>query len=165
MHLSDLKDDGDYKLVVADHKQNRLKVYMGTNVLYIADLKAKPVALTSFYESGKKPFIPVIAVAIENTVYYFKEFNAYMKYELPNVEFSAEEQKVWKELPDADEETFARLTEQLYAIRESGTAVSCLTNELISMEDFDSQHEYVNLKRHSSLVHQNFITCMTRINK
>lgn len=55
MHLSDLKDDGDFKLVVADHKQNRLKVYMGTNVLYIADLKAKPVALTTFYESSKKP--------------------------------------------------------------------------------------------------------------
>ncbi len=31
--LSDLKDDGDNKLVVADTK-GRLKVYMGTNVLW-----------------------------------------------------------------------------------------------------------------------------------
>jgi len=137
MHLSDLKDDGDYKLVVADHKQNRLKVYMNTNVLYIADLKSKPVALTTFYESSKKPFIPVIAVAIENTVYYFKEFNAYMKFELPNVEFTPEEKKIWKELPESDDETFVKLTEELYNMRESGVAVSSLTDELISMEDFN----------------------------
>jgi hypothetical protein len=165
MHLSDLKDDGDFKLVVADHKQNRLKVYMNTNVLYIADLKAKPVALTTFYESSKKPFIPVIAVAIENTVYFFKEFNAYMKFELPNIEFSAEEQNIWKEISEADDETFVRFTEQLYSIREGGTAVSCLTNELISMEDFERQREYVILKRNSALVHHNYITCMSRINK
>lgn len=107
----------------------------------------------------------MIAVAIENTVYYFKEFNAYMKFELPSIEFSAEEQKVWKELPEADDETFVKLTEQLYNIREIGGAVSSLTNELISMEDFESQREFVNLKKNSSLVHHNYITCMSRINK
>ena len=30
MTMSDLKDDGDYKLIVADLK-GKLKVYMGTN--------------------------------------------------------------------------------------------------------------------------------------
>lgn len=50
---------------------------MGTSVLYSAELKAKPVAMCVFYENNKKPLIPVIAVAIENTVYYFKDYNAY----------------------------------------------------------------------------------------
>ena len=109
--LSDLKDDGDYKLVTADYKQNRLKVYMGTNVLYIADLKSKPVALATFYEMNKKPFVPVIAVAIENIIYYFKEFNAYMKFELPNIEFSGEELAIWKEISQAEGELFMSLTE------------------------------------------------------
>ena len=45
MALSDLKDDGDYKLVTADYKTNRLKVFMGTNVLYTADLSGKPTAV------------------------------------------------------------------------------------------------------------------------
>lgn len=138
---------------------------MNTNVLYIADLKAKPAALTTFYESSKKPFIPVIAVGIENTVYYFKEFNAYMKFELPSIEFSAEEQKIWKDMIETDDENFVHLTEQLFNIRESSTAVSCLTNELISIEDVESQREYVKLKKNSPLVHYNYITCMSRINK
>jgi len=76
----------------------RLKVYMGTSVLYIAELKSKPVAITTYCETNKKPCIPVIAVACENTLFYFKEFNAYMKFELPNIEFSAEEQKIWTSL-------------------------------------------------------------------
>lgn len=33
MTLSDLKDDGDYKLIVADLK-GKLKIYKGTNVVY-----------------------------------------------------------------------------------------------------------------------------------
>jgi hypothetical protein len=96
MHFADLKDDGDHKLIVADHKTNRLKVYMGTSTLYSAELKAKPSCLTTFIETNKKPALPVIAVACENTLYFFKEFNAYQKFELPNVEFSEEEHKIWR---------------------------------------------------------------------
>ena len=33
MALSDLKDDGDYKLVVVD-QAGKLKIYMGTNVIF-----------------------------------------------------------------------------------------------------------------------------------
>lgn len=64
---------------------------MGTSVLYIAELKGKPVALTTYYETNKKPCIPVIVVACENTLYYFKDFTPYNKFELPNVEFSGQE--------------------------------------------------------------------------
>ena len=66
MDLSDLKDDGDYKLVTADYKTNRLKVFMGTNVLYSADLSGKPTAVQCFYATNKKPLIPLIAVACEH---------------------------------------------------------------------------------------------------
>jgi len=34
MTLADLRDDGDYKLITADYKTKRLKVFMGTNVLH-----------------------------------------------------------------------------------------------------------------------------------
>ena len=49
MDLSDLKDDGDFKLITADHQTNRLKVFMGTNVLYTADLAGKPTAVKCYY--------------------------------------------------------------------------------------------------------------------
>ena len=89
MHFCDLKDDGDHKFIVADHKQNKLKVYMGTSVLYIADLPSKPIALTTYCESNKKPILPIMVVACQNTLYYFKSFFPHSKFELPNIEFSS----------------------------------------------------------------------------
>lgn len=50
MSLIDIKDDGDYKLVVADQK-GKLKIYMGTNVIYNERLGLdKPVAIGYFYD-------------------------------------------------------------------------------------------------------------------
>jgi len=111
MCFADLKDDGDHKLVVADHRQNKLKVYMGTSVLYIAELKSRPVAVTTFLETNKKPCLPVIAVACENTLYYFKEFNPYQKFDLPNVTFSPLELDIWKQLPTAPDDHLNDLIE------------------------------------------------------
>lgn len=45
MTLADLKDDGDYKLVVVDQK-GKLKIYMGTNVIFNEKLGfEKPAAV------------------------------------------------------------------------------------------------------------------------
>jgi hypothetical protein len=45
MCLVDVKDDGDYKLVIAD-QIGKLKIYMGTNVIYNEKLSFdKPVAV------------------------------------------------------------------------------------------------------------------------
>jgi len=54
MCLADLKDDGDYKLVVADSK-GKLKIYQGTNVLLEDRLAEKPVAVEVTYPNNKKP--------------------------------------------------------------------------------------------------------------
>ena len=70
MALADLKDDGDYKLIVADLK-SRIKIYMGTNVVYNEKLADKPIAIETFYDSTKKPMIPFIAVAAGSSIYYF----------------------------------------------------------------------------------------------
>ena len=63
MALADLKDDGDYKLVTADYRTKRLKIFMGTNVLHTAALQSTPTALCTLYDSLAKPMIPLIAVA------------------------------------------------------------------------------------------------------
>ena len=137
MLFCDLKDDGDHKFIVADHKQMKLKVYMGTSVLYMADLKSKPVGITAFYETNKKPCIPVIAVACDNTIYYFKEFSPYQKFELPGVGFSEREALIWHDLQLADEESLNEITEQLYNLRETGLQVSCISTELLSIDDIE----------------------------
>ena len=73
MTMSDLKDDGDYKLIVADLK-GKLKVYMGTNVIYNEKINEKPTAVETFYDSTKKPMIPFIAIAAGSSVYYYQNF-------------------------------------------------------------------------------------------
>ena len=50
MSLADLKDDGDYKLVTADYRSKRLKIFMGTNVLHTHNLQSTPTALCTFYD-------------------------------------------------------------------------------------------------------------------
>ena len=91
MALADLRDDGDYKLITADYKTKRLKIFMGTNVLHTAELQSVPTALTTFYDSAVRPLSPLIAIAIDSSIYYFKDFAPYMRFDLPNVTFSAEE--------------------------------------------------------------------------
>ena len=71
MCLSDLKDDGDYKYIVADHISKTLKVFMGTNVLFMTQLPEVPTALTTFYEHDGKPALPIVAVASLNSIFYF----------------------------------------------------------------------------------------------
>jgi Ciliary BBSome complex subunit 1 len=71
MALADLKDDGDHKLVVADQK-GKLKIYMGTNVVYNERLGfERPTAIVTYYESAKKPSMPMIAVAHASTIYCY----------------------------------------------------------------------------------------------
>jgi len=109
--LCDLKNDGDYKFIVADllhnfanknknfnanskvasANQRKLKVYMGTNVIYEAQVAEKPVAVATFFDQHHKPNLPVIAVAGGSQIFYFKDFAPEMRYDLPLIEFSEEE--------------------------------------------------------------------------
>jgi Bardet-Biedl syndrome 1 protein len=79
MVLADLKDDGDYKLLIADMNK-KLKIYMGTNVIHDQVLEEKPVALEVFYDSTKKPMLPLIAVAAGSELYLFRNTKPFSKF-------------------------------------------------------------------------------------
>jgi len=57
------------------------------------------------------------------------------------------------------------LTESLFNLREQGIQISCISNELISIEDMDLQRDYIMKKRNMPLEHHNYITCLGRLNK
>jgi hypothetical protein len=57
------------------------------------------------------------------------------------------------------------LTEELFNLRENGVAISCISTELISIEELDKQREYIHKKRNMPLEHHNYITCISRLNK
>jgi len=54
--------------------------------------------MTTFYDSAVRPLTPIIAVAIDSSLYYFKDFAPFMRFDLPNVMFSAEEQNIWHQM-------------------------------------------------------------------
>ena len=91
MCLADLKNDGDYKLIVADLLQNfankkkaigvsdknitsnyrKLKIYMGTNVIKEFTIQDKPVGVTTIFDTNQKPARSTIAVAAGSSIFYF----------------------------------------------------------------------------------------------
>ena len=110
--------------------------------------------------------IPIIAVAQEHQIYYFKDYAPYMRYDLPPITFSQEEKTIWAELANSSgQQNFVDGTEKLFALRENGVQVSSLTSELISFEDIDQQIEYFNRKKSCIHSHKNYITCLSKINK
>ena len=65
--------------------------------------------------------VPLIAVAQEHSVYYFKDFSPYMRFDLPLIKFSESEQVIWTQMKNFaadDDASFIDATERLFAIRE-----------------------------------------------
>ena len=54
--------------------------------------------MLTIFDNLAIPNLPVIAVAVGSSIVYFKDFSPYMKFELPMIEFSAEESAIWSEL-------------------------------------------------------------------
>ena len=68
--------------------------------------------------------IPIVAVAQEHSIYYFKDYAPYMRFDLPLIKFSESEQSIWAQMKDFapdDDASFIDATERLFAIREGGT--------------------------------------------
>ena len=62
---------------------------MGTNVIYNEKLGFdKPTAIQTFYESTKKPMLPIIAIASASSLFYYQNFQPLMKFDLPFIQFS-----------------------------------------------------------------------------
>jgi Ciliary BBSome complex subunit 1 len=165
MALVDVKDDGDYKLVIAD-SNGKLKIYMGTNVIYNEKLSfEKPTAVQFFYDSTKKPMLPIIAVAAGSSLYYYQNYLPYMKFDLPLVLFSQEEKNIWTELNTANEVTFQPLADKLFSLRESGVQLSSISSELLSLETLPEQLQFARSNYTQLIQHQNYITCLSKVNK
>lgn len=89
-----------------------------------------------------------------------------MRFDVPKVDFSDQEKNIWEELNGVtDPQEFISITERFFQLRESGVPVSSLTSELISFEDVVPQMKFYEQNKKRALVHENFVTCMSKINK
>ena len=68
-------------------------------MIYTTELNAKPVALEIVYGINKKPYTPMIAVACDSSIMFFKDFAPHMKFDLPPIVFSEQEMGIWGKLP------------------------------------------------------------------
>ena len=117
MLLSDLNDDGDSKLILAD-KNSMIKIYKGTNVIFEDNLISTPVAIDIFYENNKKPLIPIVAVAAEDKLMLYLKYRQYYLYIFPPIIIDDEEQEVWKNMQNQDI-TIEEGVEQLNVMRDN----------------------------------------------
>ena len=118
MLFSDLNDDGDSKLILAD-RDNRIKIYKGTNVIFEDNLISIPIAIDIFYENTKKPLIPIIAVAAEDKLMLYHKYKQYYLYIFPPIEIDPEEVEIWKKM-QSQSITTEEGVEQLNALRDNG---------------------------------------------
>lgn len=113
MCLADLSMNGDFNLIVANlfdtkrtyknapllkQQQHKIKVYRGINMAHEFTVDDKPVACCTVFDTINKPHLPILAVAVGSSIFYFKDFSPYLKFDLPMIEFSAAESDVWSEL-------------------------------------------------------------------
>lgn len=61
-------------------------------------LEDRPVAVQTIFDTLNKPNLNIIAIAVASSIVYIKDFEAYMKFELPQIEFSNEESEIWGDL-------------------------------------------------------------------
>ena len=112
MDLCDLSMDGDYNLIIGDlfdyqknanlklsqQVQRKIKVYKGTNMVFDFAVEDRPVGLITSFDTTNKPNLPIIAIAVNSSIVYLKDFAPWKKFELDLIEFSEEESKIWTDL-------------------------------------------------------------------
>ncbi|CAI2363659.1 unnamed protein product [Moneuplotes crassus] len=118
MLLSDLNDDGDNKLILAD-KDNIIKIYQGTNILFQDNLITRPIAVETFYENNKKPMMPIIAIAADDKIMLYHKYRQYYLYIFPPIAIEEEEQEIWRKM-QSQEITTEQGVDQLNSQRDSG---------------------------------------------
>ncbi|XP_030385738.1 Bardet-Biedl syndrome 1 protein homolog [Scaptodrosophila lebanonensis] len=105
MALSDVQCDGYVRLLAADisleddEPSARLKVFRGLRLKQEQLLPGIPAAIESLYIDETEPKTPVIAVAIAESVLFFRHMKPYFKFTIPALEVDDLELEVWRQLP------------------------------------------------------------------
>lgn len=151
-----MNDDGDHKLVLAD-KDNKIKIYKGTNVLFEDNLITTPIAVEVFYENNKKPLIPIVAIAAEDKLMLYLKYKQYYLYILPAIEISKEEEDIWKNM-QSQAITIEEGVDKLNLMRDNGADLCTQTVELLALESLEEQAKYTMEKSGKPLYQCNYIT-------
>jgi hypothetical protein len=164
MTFADLSMDGDYNLIIADifdlaktakltQSSRKIKVYKGTIRIHEFVIEDRPVGLVTVFDILQTPHLPVVAVAVGNSVVYFKDFSPHLRFDLPLIEYSEQESSIWADLikltssqfnshedatessQEMDQQTMPTLLEKLFALREEEKGLSAMSVRLLAHEN------------------------------
>ncbi|KAH8239968.1 hypothetical protein KR032_009857 [Drosophila birchii] len=121
MTLSDVQCDGYVRLLAADislddgaeEPSATLKVFRGLKLKQEQPLPGIPTAIESLYIDESEPKTPVIAVAIAESVLFYRHLKPYFKYTIPAQDSEDLELEVWRKLPVMKQDTHPALLESL----------------------------------------------------
>ena len=168
--LSNVFADNEYRLVVADAKQFKMKMWKSTSLESEAKLVDKPVAVISYQgDAAKGARLPTIAVAAGPHLYVYRSFRPYYKFTVPDIALSADERAVWSNLVGA-KISVDEACNVLAALRDKRTFLSHRSKTMLSLAfDGNAPREQIDgfvagcLDR--PLVEQTVITCVATLRK
>lgn len=170
MTLSDVQCDGYVRLLAADisleddeEPSAKLKVFRGLKLKQEQSLPGIPTAIESLYIDETETKTPVIAVAIAESVLFYRHLKPYFKYTVPALDAEELELEVWRKLPVVKTEAHDGLLQLLKDVDHA--KLSRKTQRLLQLSDgerdsFISTHKDSPVGRVGSIV---AMCCLKRV--
>ncbi|KAH8270290.1 hypothetical protein KR018_006571 [Drosophila ironensis] len=171
--LSDVQCDGYVRLLAADisfddeapdqEPSATLKVFRGLKLKQEQALPGIPAAIESLYIDETEPKTPVIAVAIAESVLFYRHLKPYFKYTIPALDSEDLELEVWRKLTVMKSEAHRALIDSLKDIdhaKLSRKSQRLLQMEPEQREEFIAKHRDSPVGRVGSIV---AMCCLKRI--
>lgn len=102
LSLADLKNDNYYKLIAVEipnefhgDAKSKLKVFKGAQLISEQGLPGIPSSVQTLHVDDNDPRIPVIAVTIGPSVYFYKNMKPYFKFNFPSLAINPLEKDVY----------------------------------------------------------------------
>jgi len=160
----DVHGDGDERLVAADDKLQKLRVWRGTKLVSETPLVAPATCVELFYTDEATPRIPSLAVACGDSLYIYRNLRPYYKFTCPPGNADYREVDLWDQAAK-DQLDGPGLQREIVRIRDSGVALTSRSLDLLLLESVQAMEEFILATRGQKLSRANPITCMTTVRK
>ena len=160
----DIHGDGDERLVVADDRQQKLRVWRGTKMVSETPLVSPATCVELFYTDEATPRIPSLAVACGDSLYIYRNLRPYYKFTCPPGNADYREVDVWEQAAKGQLDG-PGLQREIVRIRDSGVALTSRSLDMLLLESAEAMEDFILATRSQKLARANPITCMTTIRK
>ncbi|KAG5673312.1 hypothetical protein PVAND_003372 [Polypedilum vanderplanki] len=169
MSVCDLQCNNYYKLVTAEiplkipeKRPPRLRVYKGNQVINDQALPGIASSVQSLYIDENEPKMPIIAVSVGPSIFFYRNMKAYFKYTIPSLMIEPLEQEIWRKLVVERQVNYEKLINDLKTMNFS--QMSSLSQKLISLSESERE-EFIRENSEPKLTRLSTIVCMTTIYK